>query len=122
MHHVQATQDIYGQPDSLPLAAAAVNNDDAEEPPAAGETIPALKARRSHRTHRDLQTSRPITLRLPRDTISVRGKPSCTGRALIVRCASPTTPSVWLPSRGTGLQTAPPGRGQAGRDWILFRR
>jgi hypothetical protein len=73
--------------------------------------IPVLKSHRHHhrrrRLHCDLWTCRPITVRLLRDTISEHSGPSCTGRTLIVMCASLTIASVWLPFRGTVLQTAP---------------
>jgi hypothetical protein len=74
--------------------------------------IPVLKSHRHHRRRRrlhcDLRISRPITVRLPRDTISEHSGPSSTGRNLFVMCASLTIASVWLPFRGTVLQTAPP--------------
>jgi hypothetical protein len=57
--------------------------------------------------HHDLQTSRQITTRHPRDTISGRGELSCTGHARIARCASPTTVGDSPPSRATGQLTAP---------------
>jgi hypothetical protein len=84
MHRVRASQDLYGQPESPPLGAS---DEDAGSLLWLSKVIPVLKARHHHRLPHCRRTNRPITVRFPKDTISGRGEPSCTGRVRIARSA-----------------------------------